>query len=88
MLVLDSYSDYWKCLIYEMSHSRNYSDKKPEFSRDHLLDLVDSDMLERENEDGGFENHTDEFIDEIEELEDEDDSLQRLSDQAMRRKRI
>lgn len=86
MLVLDSYSDYWKCLIYEMSHSRNYSDKKPEFSRDHLLDLVDSDMLERENEDGGFENHTDEFIDEIEELEDEDDSLQRLSDQAMRRR--
>lgn len=69
-----------------MSNPRDYSNRKPEFSRDHPFELVDSDMLDRENEEGGFENHTDEFIDEIEELDEEDDSLQRLSDQAARRR--
>lgn len=66
-----------------MSNSRDYSGEE---SRDHPMDMVDSDAIERESEDGAFENHTDEFINEIEELDDEEDSLQRLSDQAVHRR--
>lgn len=68
-----------------MSNFKDHGDKKEDFLRDQPLGQIESDMLDTENNDNSYGNDTDEFMDDIEELDDEDDSLQRMSDQAMRR---